>query len=178
MTRLAVIFIVACTLLRSLFFVWKSAAAQQDEEVARNKLREDTKGAVVFAIRDIAQGETITADAIELREIPQSQIPCDACGEISMPTGKKARYGFNRGQIVAIHDLAPYPPGYIKTMVRAVKEIPAGADIKADAIEEIELPLPHRTSKRAPLRSSDAIGKKAIIKIRPGQLVEASDIVP
>ena len=42
-------------------------------------------------MRDIAQGETITADAIELREIAQSQIPQDACGENFHATRKEGK---------------------------------------------------------------------------------------
>lgn len=178
MTRMAVIFIVVCTLLGALFFVWKSAADDQAEEAAEREKRINAKGAVVFAIRDIAQGETITADAIELREIAQSKIPSDACGEISGKAGKKARYGLVRGQIMAYHDLDPYPPGYMKQLLKAVKEIPAGAVIKADAVQVIEL---HKVSRSRFLdlaRSSTPIGKKTRKKILPGWILQVSDIEP
>ena len=159
--------------------MWKSAADLQAEEIANSQKREkviNAKGAVVFATRDIAAGETITADAIELREVAQAKIVGDACWEISTPAGRKTRYGMAKGQMVAKHDLNPYPPGCASPSLKVVKEIPTGAVIKADAVKEIE--LFKALSNQVFVRSSTAIGKKARKKIRPGQILSVSDIMP
>ncbi|MDZ4832586.1 MAG: SAF domain-containing protein [Candidatus Melainabacteria bacterium] len=114
MTRLAVIFFVAFTLLGALFYVWKSDTDEQAVAATRMKDLEEkmnAKGIVVYAIRDIPEGALITADALEQRAVAQSKIPQTALSLSSVAVGKKAKYGIISGQILAEHDLDPPIPG-------------------------------------------------------------------
>ncbi len=83
---------------------------QQAEFEAKKKDLEakmSAKGKVVYAIKDIPEGQTIPTDALEEKEIEQSKIPQDALTSASLATGRVAKYGISQGQIVSQHDLAP-----------------------------------------------------------------------
>jgi pilus assembly protein CpaB len=79
----------------------QSEAAQQAME---NKLNEKTKA--VFALKDIPEGQMITSEALEEREIPKAQMPLDAINASSLAAGRTAKYGIIANSIVSQHDLA------------------------------------------------------------------------
>jgi flagella basal body P-ring formation protein FlgA len=115
MTRLAIVFIVACALLGAGFYVW--SADRQSAEVLEAKKKDleekmNAKGTVVYAIRDIQEGSVITADALKQHAIEQSKIPQAAVTLLTVAVGKKAKYGISQGQILSNHDLDPKPPGF------------------------------------------------------------------
>lgn len=79
--------------------------AKQQEEALKAKYEQ--KGKCVYAIKDIPEGATIPADALEEREELTSKIPPDALGNTSLAIGRIAKYGIPAGQLVSQHDLAP-----------------------------------------------------------------------
>lgn len=85
--------------------------SQQEAELEAKKkdleAKMSAKGKVVYAIKDIPEGQTIPSDALEEKEIEQSKIPADALTSSSLAAGRVAKYGISQGQIVSQHDLAP-----------------------------------------------------------------------
>lgn len=64
-------------------------------------------GTVVYCTKDVNEGTTIPADALEEKKIEASKIPQDALTTTSLATGRVAKYGISQGHIVSQHDLAP-----------------------------------------------------------------------
>lgn len=83
--------------------------AESNEEVDADLVA--TGNTVVYAIKNIKEGEEITEDALEEEKIEPSKIPSDAIGHEKPIVGRVAKYGISSGQIVSIHDLLP--PGCI-----------------------------------------------------------------
>ncbi len=83
----------------------------QEQELAEKKkdleAKLQAKGKVVYAVKDISEGQTIPSDALEEKEVEQSKIPMDALTSASLAAGRVAKYGIAQGQIVSQHDLAP-----------------------------------------------------------------------
>ncbi|HEY9786412.1 MAG TPA: Flp pilus assembly protein CpaB [Candidatus Obscuribacterales bacterium] len=79
-----------------------------DLEIARLQERARAKGKVVFAVKDIPEGETITSDAIEERELEVGKIPQDALSSGVLAAGRVAKFGIASGAIISQHDLAPH----------------------------------------------------------------------
>ncbi|MBI4534582.1 MAG: Flp pilus assembly protein CpaB [Candidatus Melainabacteria bacterium] len=77
------------------------------EQEAALKAKYEAKGTVVYATKDIPEGATISADALEEREELQSKISPDALVSSSMAVGRIAKYGLQAGQLLSSHDLAP-----------------------------------------------------------------------
>ena len=67
----------------------------------------NAKGKVVYALKDVAEGQEVSGDALEERDILQSKIPQDAIVSPSLAIGQIAKYGITAGTIVSQHDLAP-----------------------------------------------------------------------
>lgn len=78
--------------------------AAQVEEMKR---KAEAKGKVVYAVKDIPEGQTIPTEALEERELEQAKIPQDALTSASLAAGRVAKYGIAANQIVSQHDLAP-----------------------------------------------------------------------
>ena len=51
------------------------------------------KATVVYAIKDIPEGQTIPSEALEERQIEQSKSPEDALASITLATGRTSKYG-------------------------------------------------------------------------------------
>jgi len=81
--------------------------AKAELEKQRIAEAENTTAAVVFATKDVAEGETIPSDALETRNIQVRKIPADALTSCSIAAGRVAKYGVSAGTIVSQHDLAP-----------------------------------------------------------------------
>ena len=90
----------------------------------------NAKGKAVFAIKDIPEGSTITADAIEERQIPRTQIPTDAVGASSLVAGRIAKYGVVANEIVSQHDLTSQamPQGFEAQLQTGQRAITFGVD--------------------------------------------------
>jgi len=65
------------------------------------------KETVVYALRDVPEGETIASEALEERQVEQSKCPEDALTSSSLATGRVTKYGISAGAIVSQHDLQP-----------------------------------------------------------------------
>ncbi|MBS2002305.1 MAG: Flp pilus assembly protein CpaB [Candidatus Obscuribacterales bacterium] len=63
------------------------------------------KVTVVYAIKDIPEGQTIPSEALEERQIEQSKMPEDAITSATLASGRVTKYGVAAGQIVSQHDL-------------------------------------------------------------------------
>lgn len=180
MTRNAVILIFACALAGALFHIWKSGIDSQAEkfEVAlkANLPQKRKVGICVFALRNINYGDTITADAIEERELDERGVPAGAVLTNSAALGRKSE-GISKGEIVLVNKLYPVPPGYMRQAVRAEMDIPKGTVIKADAVEEYSTLKDDMPAGM--LRSSSmAIGKKAKDGILKHQILGEDHIEP
>lgn len=83
---------------------------RQQEESYKRKTDEMTaelskKSTVVYAVRDIPEGQTIPSEALEERQIDAAKQPQDAVATAAMAAGRVAKYGISTGQIVSQHDL-------------------------------------------------------------------------
>src|SRR5580700_3570951 len=58
------------------------------------------KGKVVFALKDIPEGQSIPSEAIEERECEQSKIPVDALTSASLAMGRVTKYGISTNQLI------------------------------------------------------------------------------
>jgi pilus assembly protein CpaB len=67
----------------------------------------NAKAKVVYAVKDIPEGQAIDSSAIEERDIDQSKMPIDAIQSSSLAAGRVAKSGIPANQIVSQHDLAP-----------------------------------------------------------------------
>jgi pilus assembly protein CpaB len=65
------------------------------------------KATVVYATKDISEGQTIPSEALEERQIEAAKQPQDALASSSLAAGRIAKYGIMTGQIVSQHDLLP-----------------------------------------------------------------------
>jgi len=65
------------------------------------------KSTVVYASKDIPEGQTIPSEALEERQIETAKQPQDAIPSASMAAGRVSKYGIAQGQIVSQHDLLP-----------------------------------------------------------------------
>jgi Flp pilus assembly protein CpaB len=74
------------------------------QQALENRLNE--KGKAVYAVKDIPEGQMITSEALEEREVPKAQVPLDAISASSLAAGRTAKYGIVANSIVSQHDLA------------------------------------------------------------------------
>src|SRR5277367_218821 len=63
-------------------------------------------GRVVYAIKDVQEGQEIPRSALVEREIPQMRMPMDAITSVDLLVGRTAKYGIEAGAIVSQHDIA------------------------------------------------------------------------
>ena len=64
------------------------------------------RATILYAVKDIPEGTTITEDEIEVRMLPEHRIPSDALRSIDAASGRIAKYGILAGQIVSLHDIS------------------------------------------------------------------------
>lgn len=88
-------------------------AAEVDRQASANlEAKVNATGRVVYSIKDVQEGEDISASALVEREIPLTRIPIDAITSASLAAGRTAKYGLEKGAIVSQHDLSPQGWGY------------------------------------------------------------------
>jgi pilus assembly protein CpaB len=68
--------------------------------------RENQRTRVVYATKDVAEGDRISVDVVEERETQIGRVPEDALTSSSVVVGKVAKYGIAAGQIISQHDVA------------------------------------------------------------------------
>ena len=78
-----------------------------DLTISDMRSKANAKSKVVYIVKDIPEGSTIPADALEEKEIEMSRAPMDSVASSSMAAGRVAKFGMQAGQIVSTHDLAP-----------------------------------------------------------------------
>jgi pilus assembly protein CpaB len=67
----------------------------------------DAKTTVVYAVKDIPEGQQIPSEALEEHRVDTARAPQDALPSSSLASGRVAKYGIAAGQIVSQHDLMP-----------------------------------------------------------------------
>jgi pilus assembly protein CpaB len=77
---------------------------QAKEQEAALKAKYEQKAKVVMTTKDIAEGATVAADALEEKEVDAGKAPIDAFSSVSMAVGRVAKYGIPAGQVVTSHD--------------------------------------------------------------------------
>lgn len=100
---------------------------EQDYRIKSKEMEERINATtkVVYAVKDISEGQAIPADALELKAIPRGQAPADALASEALAIGRIAKFGIAAGQIVSLRDLRLQgkPAGFesrIKSGMRAV----------------------------------------------------------
>jgi Flp pilus assembly protein CpaB len=103
---------------------------QSDQAQAELQNRLNEKGKVVFALKDIPEGQMIGSDALEERSIAKTQIPADAITASSLVAGRTARYGIMANEIVSQHALATQltPVGFEAQLGQGQRAITFGVD--------------------------------------------------
>jgi pilus assembly protein CpaB len=78
--------------------------AEYDSKMKALEAQQAQKAKVVYSVKDIPEGATVSADALEEKEIEAGKVPPDAFSSSSMAVGRVAKYGIPAGQIVSAHD--------------------------------------------------------------------------
>lgn len=113
LTRIPPAVLIAGIVLLAFVVAWMvTSKINSGEQMYAEKQREldakySAKATVVYAIKDIPEGQTIPSEALEERQIEQSKMPEDAITTATMATGRVTKYGVSIGQIVSQHDLQP-----------------------------------------------------------------------
>lgn len=166
MTRNAVIVIFVCALAGAIFYAWKFGADR-----SRPVVLKDT-GTVVYAARDIAKGAGITGYDVEEKQIFVEHMPGTACWSKWQAVGRKASHSKRPGELVDLYDLDPNP---FKTVVQAARDIPQGATIEAQDLNE------HARTNETPEAAMDTtyvVQGRAKNAIKKGQYFRLSDVAP
>ncbi len=78
-----------------------------NEQLQDLERKNSAKTKVVYVIKDIADGQMITSEALEEKEIELTRTPQDAVTSSTIAIGRTVKYGVSMGQILSTHDLAP-----------------------------------------------------------------------
>jgi pilus assembly protein CpaB len=81
--------------------------AELERERAAMTAKASEKVKVVYTTKDIPEGATIGADALEEKDCEVGKVPADALQSSSYAVGRIAKYGIPAGQIMSQHDMAP-----------------------------------------------------------------------
>ncbi len=112
-TRIPPVVLIAAIVTLAFVVAWMvTSKISSGEQVYAEKQKEldakySAKATVVYAIKDIPEGQTIPSEALEERQIEQSKVPQDALTTASLASGRVTKYGVANGQIVSQHDLQP-----------------------------------------------------------------------
>jgi pilus assembly protein CpaB len=112
-TRVPPLILIAAIVVLAGMVAWMvTTKISSGEQVYAEKQREldakySAKATVVYAVKDIPEGQTIPSEALEERQIEQSKAPEDALTTATLGTGRVTKYGITQGQIVSQHDLQP-----------------------------------------------------------------------
>ncbi|CAN5213802.1 hypothetical protein BH10CYA1_BH10CYA1_43790 [soil metagenome] len=110
-TRIPPTILIAAIVTLAFVVAWMvTSKINSGEQVYAEKQKEldakySAKATVVYAIKDIPEGQTIPSEALEERQIEQSKVPEDALTTASLASGRVTKYGVASGQIVSQHDL-------------------------------------------------------------------------
>lgn len=104
--------------------------ADYDARLDAIEKQKDAKGTVVFAIKDIPEGQTIPSEALEEKSIPLGKMPADALSSAALASGRVSKFGISQGQIVSQHDLAPLgiSPGFESRLQKGMRAVTFGID--------------------------------------------------
>ncbi len=129
-----------------------------------------TEHPLVYAVKDVPEGTEISADAVEVRMIPEfNTVPEDAFTSVSDVTGKIAKYGIAAGAIVSQHDLNT------RHLIYAIKDIQEGTAIPADSLE-IRIVPEFQVTDDVVTSIEQVEGKRAKYGIAAGQVVSKHDL--
>ena len=78
-----------------------------NDTITEMERKNNAKTKVVYVIKDIADGQVITSEALEEKEIELTRTPQDAVTSSTIAIGRTVKYGVSMGQILSTHDLAP-----------------------------------------------------------------------
>ncbi len=127
---------------------------------------------VVYAVQDIPEGNTITPEALEEKEILENKVPKGALRSVSMACNRKAKYGLTQGQIVREQDVG----GKVVMVVRTTIKIPKGNKFSKAALKLEEVKV-GGAPKAVIGKIEDVVGQVAKRDIAADQLVFAEYFV-
>jgi pilus assembly protein CpaB len=129
---LTLLLIIGLAVVVSMMVAGQIDTAKKDYDVKAALIDQarNAKGKVVYANKDIMEGQPIPSDALEEKELPQDKIPADALTSSSLAGGRIAKYGIASGQIVSQHDLAPQgiSPGFDSKLKEGMRAVTFGVD--------------------------------------------------
>lgn len=145
---------------------------------------------VGYALREIKTGTILTADDVEMKEIPGSTMPADAAPWANI-LEQKAAYDITTGNIVGVRDIdQPYTPEMLKkltleempkgpgpmaTVVVATRDVPADQALAAGDLTTAEI-----SSKGTPMDAvstvEQLVGRQCKFAIQKGQLLMQHDL--
>lgn len=99
--------IVGLAVVVTMMVTGKMSESQQqlDRERAALTAKQAEKVKVVYTTKDIPEGATISADALEEKDCEAGKVPMDALQASSSAIGRIAKYGIPAGQVVSQHDM-------------------------------------------------------------------------
>jgi pilus assembly protein CpaB len=83
----------------------KQAEIDRIDQIAR--MHDNEKAKVVYTTKNIDQGEIISAEAIEEKDVPAARAPQDAFNTTNAVVGQQAAYPIPAGTIVGMHAIRP-----------------------------------------------------------------------
>ena len=85
---------------------------------------------VVYAVKDLPEGQTIPSDALEERSVEEKRVPQDALTSSSLVAGRVAKFGITASNIISQHDLAPLatPVGFEQKLRLGMRAVTFGVD--------------------------------------------------
>lgn len=152
MKRIALICILALTLLGSAFHYFKS-----------------TYGTVVYALKDMPSRQVVKTGDIEERLIELKKIPGAAIIKSEEAIGNTLRYGVSRGQILSEYDFACKP----YRCVFSARTIPKGKEIELADLKETtdDTKLAFVQQQLIVSAASQIVGKRAKDDIAMGEML-------
>lgn len=152
MKRIALICILALTLLGSAFHYFKS-----------------TYGTVVYALKDMPSRQVVKTGDIEERHIELKKIPSAAIVNSKEAIGNTLRYEVSRGQILSEYDFACKP----YRCVFSARSIPKGKEIELADLKETtdDTKLAFVQQQLIISAASKIVGKRAKDNIAMGEML-------
>ncbi len=80
---------------------------EMKKRLAEAEAHNMAKTKVVYVVKDIAEGQQITAEALEEKVVELNRAPQDALTNSAIAIGRTTKYGISQGQILSSRDIAP-----------------------------------------------------------------------
>jgi len=154
---------------------------QKSAMEAQMKAQQNQKTKVVYATKDIQEGETIAPDALEEKEVDANKVPVDAFNSNSGVVGQTAAYTIAAGTVVGSHALksTSAPTGFEARIKEGMRAVTFGVDSNSGVagfiapgshVDVIAITGTNEATKAAPVMSDvEVIAVGTTYNKAPGQ---------